>query len=110
MLAAVFGPMIRRLRVSRGMTQADLVEASGVSQPNVSAIETGRRMPSAETFERLVRCCGYELAAVAGDDVVPLGHDPTVAPAEAPPSMTMDERRRALVAVLELSDAIVRSR
>ncbi len=92
------------------MTQADLAAASGIDQPNVSAIETGRRIPSAPTFALLVRSCGYEVAAVAGDDAVPLGRHTDVEPAEPPPPMTEEERRRALVAVLEVSDAIVRSR
>lgn len=106
----MFGTLVRRLREDRGMTQADLAAASGVDQPNVSAIETGRRNPSAATFARLVASCGYELAAVAGDRTVFLPPDPEVEPTAAPPAMTTEERRRALVAVLEVSDAIVRSR
>ena len=106
----MFGTMVRRLRQDRGMTQADLAAASGIDQPNVSAIETGRRIPSAGTFARLVESCGYQLAAVAGERSVFLTTDPDVAPTDAPPEMTIEERRRALVAVLELSDAVVRTR
>lgn len=105
----MFGILVRRLREDRAMSQADLAAASGVDQPNVSAIETGRRIPSAATFERLVASCGYQLAAVAGDRTVFLEPDPEVEPTETPPEMTSEERRGALVAVLEVSDAIVRS-
>lgn len=102
--------LIRQLRERRGWTQAQLARASGVSQPNVSAIETGRRVPSAETLAGLVAACGYQLAAVAGDDVVLADLPPDVVPTSIPAPMTDDERRRALVAVLEVSDAIVRAR
>lgn len=45
---------------------------AGVAQPNLSAIEHGRRLPSAETLHRIVSACGYELTASAGAAVVPL--------------------------------------
>jgi transcriptional regulator with XRE-family HTH domain len=92
------------------MTQADLATASGIDQPNISAIENGHRAPSADTLHRLVSSCGYVLAAVAGGQVVmadPLGDAVSTEP---PRPMTMDERVRAMVAVLEVSDAIVRAR
>lgn len=41
-----------------------------MSQPNISAIENDRREPSADTLNRLLVACGYELAAVAGARVV----------------------------------------
>lgn len=90
------------------MTQSELADASGVDQPNISAIENGRRMPTAETFERLVLACGFELAASAGDETIFVRPGP--GPAPPMPPMTIDDHRRALVAVLEVSDAIVRSR
>jgi transcriptional regulator with XRE-family HTH domain len=106
----MLGAEIRRLRARRGLTQSDLAAISGVSQPNVSAIESGRRTPSVETFARLVAGCGYDLAASAGDEVIVLDRPADVAPTEIPVAMTIEERQRALVAALELSDAIVRSR
>lgn len=89
------------------MTQADLARAAGVDQPNISAIENGRRIPTIDTARTLVEACGYELCAVAGDEVVfeAPGHTPP-----PPPQLSEDERRRTVVAVLELADAIVRSR
>ena len=37
---------IRRLRVERGLTQAELAEAMRVSRQTIIAIETGRYLPS----------------------------------------------------------------
>jgi DNA-binding XRE family transcriptional regulator len=36
---------IKALRLSRGMSQADLARASGMQQPHISAIECGKRRP-----------------------------------------------------------------
>ena len=111
---------MRRVRESRELSQAQLAEISGVSQPNISAIENDRRLPSIETLSRLVVACGYELAAVAGDrtiygpipkvgwfpdeDLPPaLPDDP---PDEEPvvgPHTSMADRVRVIMAVLEAS-------
>jgi transcriptional regulator with XRE-family HTH domain len=120
-LALVYGAFIRRLRRSRGMSQAELAAVAGISQPNISAMENDRRLPSAESLNRLVGACGYELAAVAGDAVIhfplpevgwfpdeglppsvpgdPVDESPAIGPAA-----TVEERLRAIEAVLELAD------
>lgn len=49
------GGEFRERRRSRGLTQAEIARRSGVPQPNVSAIETGRVQPEAATVERLER-------------------------------------------------------
>ncbi len=64
---------LRARRVARGMTQRELALASGVPQPNVSAYESGRRRPSAETLERLDAALGVPLperVAAARDEVL----------------------------------------
>jgi transcriptional regulator with XRE-family HTH domain len=66
----MYGSFVRSIRTSRGVSQARLAEIAGVSQPNLSAIENDRRLPTADTLNRIVVACGYELAAVAGDKVV----------------------------------------
>jgi transcriptional regulator with XRE-family HTH domain len=114
------GAFLRRLRTSRGLSQPELAAVSGIDQPNISAIENGRRVPSVETLNRLVVACGYELAAVAGDRIVhlplprvgwfpdddlPPPH-PDDPPDEAP-TVTADtpmaDRVRAIAAVLDAS-------
>lgn len=47
------GETLRRRRRERAMSQRVLAERAGIPQPNVSAYERGRRVPSAETLQRL---------------------------------------------------------
>lgn len=98
------------------MSQQDLAGASGVAQPNISAIEHGRRVPTAETLQRLIEGCGFNLLVRAGahEFVVPSPDDiPGAVPPE-PPTITPDTpmalRIRALNAALDASEAIVRAR
>ena len=46
------GP-VRRLRSRASVTQAELAQAAGTSQPTVSAYEAGRKSPTLETLRRL---------------------------------------------------------
>ena len=48
-----YAAFIGSLRRSRGMTQAELAETTGISQPNLSAYESGRRTPSVETLNEM---------------------------------------------------------
>src|SRR5690242_10172336 len=48
-------------RRSAGLTQRQLAERSGVPQPTIARIESGRQMPRADTLDRLLRACGWEL-------------------------------------------------
>ena len=63
----MYGSFVREIREARGLSQGELAAVSGVSQPNISAIEHDRRRPSADTLNRLLVACGFELTAVAGD-------------------------------------------
>ena len=42
-----------KLRVENGLTQQDLADISGVSQPNIAAMERGTRPLTARMFERI---------------------------------------------------------
>lgn len=117
----MYGTFVREVRESRALSQTELAEISGVSQPNISAIENGRRSPSADTLNRLLVACGYELAAVAGERVIhcplpqagwfPDDDLPPRLPDDPPdeePSVTartpMAERVRVIAAVLEAAE------
>lgn len=116
------GTIIRRARTERALTQAQLAEISGVRQSNISAIENGRRTPTADTLHRLLAACGFELLATAGDRVlafpppddvtavaVPVGDVP-IEPPTVDSSTPVSSRARMLTAALEASEAIVRAR
>lgn len=120
-LLVMYGDFIRSLRTARGMSQNELAEVSGIPQPNISAIERDRRLPSIDSLNRLLVACGFELAAVAGERVVhcPLpevgwfpdeglpGPDPDDPGDEAPvvgPDTPIEDRVRIITAVLEAAD------
>lgn len=44
---------LRQRRLDAGLSQRGLAERSGVPQPNIAAYERGRRVPAAETLQRL---------------------------------------------------------
>ncbi|HVT53585.1 MAG TPA: helix-turn-helix domain-containing protein, partial [Dongiaceae bacterium] len=48
-----FGPLLRRWRERRRMTQADLALAAESSTRHLSCLETGRALPSREMINRL---------------------------------------------------------
>lgn len=118
----MYGGFVRAVRLARNMTQKELADVSGVRQSNISAIESGRRVPSAETLNRLLVACGFELAAVSGNRTIycPLARvgwfpdedvcarlpgDPPDEPPALRPDATMDDRVDVVTAVLAASDA-----
>ena len=120
-LADMYGDFIRSLRIARGMSQNDLAEVSGIPQPNISAIERDRRLPSIDSLNRLLVACGFELAAVAGEKVIHCrlpevgwfpdeglpGPEPDDPGDETPvvgPDTPMEQRVRVITAVLEVAD------
>jgi len=123
----VYGEFVRGVRRSRRLSQRQLATISGVGQTNISAIENDRRIPSADTLNRLLVSCGYELAAVAGEHVItcpiPLGtwfpdemvppRLPGDPPDERPavdPLSTIAERARVVAAMLDSVDAVISRR
>jgi uncharacterized protein len=50
--------LIRHARLDAGLTQAELAERAGTSQPAIARYERGSVAPSMSTFERLLAACG----------------------------------------------------
>lgn len=50
--------LLRRARAEAGYTQRRLAESSGVPQPAIARIESGRAQPRTDTLERLLNACG----------------------------------------------------
>ena len=48
-------------RRGAGLTQRQLAARSGVPQPTIARIESGRQVPRVDTLERLLDACGWEL-------------------------------------------------
>jgi transcriptional regulator with XRE-family HTH domain len=70
------GALVAQARAQAGLTQAQLAERAGTSQPAVARLERGQGSPTVATVERLVGAAGFELRmdlapkAVARDPVV----------------------------------------
>jgi len=117
----MYGPFLRQLRSSRSMTQAQLAEITGISQPNLSAYENDRRMPTLDVLNRVMVACGYQLVADGGpkqvraplpkagwfpdEDLPPRLPDD---PPDEPPTITWnaspEDRVRAMSAALAIAD------
>lgn len=53
---------VKVARVERGLTQAELAEAAGVSRQTVSNMETGQRAPQESALRKLMDVLGIELS------------------------------------------------
>jgi transcriptional regulator with XRE-family HTH domain len=52
--------VVRELRRRVGLTQAQLAEAAGTSQPTIAAYESGAKSPTLQTVWRIARAVGLE--------------------------------------------------
>ncbi|GAB3822001.1 hypothetical protein GCM10028799_35030 [Kribbella italica] len=65
-MAETFGQMLRRFRVARQFTQAELAERTGVTEQAIQLLETGaRRFPRKSTTDRLTIALGLSSADAA---------------------------------------------
>ena len=55
------GTIVARARAQAGLTQRQMAERAGTSQPAVARIERGQGSPSVATVERLVRAAGFDM-------------------------------------------------
>ncbi len=60
-LAYELGRAVREMREQRGWTQAQLAEASGLTQPAVARFEAGGTVPTIPVLERLATALEAEL-------------------------------------------------
>ena len=69
----MYGKFLREIRLASGLTQRRLSEVSGISQSNISAYESGRRVPTIDTVNKLVVGSGFLLTAQDGRTTVTCG-------------------------------------
>ena len=80
------GDVVKSTRERAGLTQRQLAERSGVMQPNIAAIETGRTRPTEDTLRRLLDAARSRPSLILErhrEQVIELvrshrGHDPRV--------------------------------
>lgn len=63
------GARLRALRLSAGLTQAELARRTGIHRPNIARVEAGRHTPSLETLARLAHAIGVPTTRVLTDEV-----------------------------------------
>ena len=119
----MYADFIRQVRISRGLSQAVLAEISGIAQPNISALENGRHVPTLDVLNRIVVACGYQLVAHGGSSEVRcplpkagwfpfedvpqhLSDDPEGLGPPVPPGTSPEERGEILAELLDLADAL----
>lgn len=62
---------VRNKRVEAGLSQTQLADGAGVTQPHISAIERGAASPSVEVLHNLAHALGCDVADImhkAGTD------------------------------------------
>ena len=55
------GTYVNQARRAAGLSQRELSRRTGVPQSAIARIERGQQMPRADTLERLLKACGFEL-------------------------------------------------
>lgn len=58
--------LLRSSRLASGISQLDLAVRAKTSQPDISTIESGKRIPTVDTLERILRQTGHRIIAVPG--------------------------------------------
>lgn len=60
-----FGELIKSQRVLRDYSIRDLADLTGFSYASISRWESGKRVPSVESFNKIMTALGAELTVVA---------------------------------------------
>lgn len=58
------GPILRRIRVERGLTQLDMATLTGLRQNYIHYLERSARCPSLDTMERICYSLDISVASV----------------------------------------------
>jgi DNA-binding XRE family transcriptional regulator len=62
------GDQLRAIRRGRNLTQKQVAERAGISQPALSRIELGGGVPDIETLQRLGLAMGVRFRIIIGDE------------------------------------------
>lgn len=96
--------MLRSSRLSSGISQGDLAARAKTSQPDISTIESGKRSPTVDTLERLLRQTGHRIIAIPGT-----GTDAAEVADRISAALKANGHGPALRAFIDYSDALGRA-
>ena len=68
----VLGRRIRSIREKRGLSRAAASRASGIAYPTITSIERGEVLPALYTLSALAGAYGITVAAMLGEEPLPL--------------------------------------
>jgi predicted nucleotidyltransferase/DNA-binding XRE family transcriptional regulator len=89
--------MLRRARAGAALTQAELAERAGTSQPALARYETGVAVPTLPTLERLLAACGQRLQLGAVRATAPFPASTSVRGQLGPRARELRRHRRRLL-------------
>jgi len=89
--------VIRRARAGAGLSQAELSERAGTSQPALARYETRTTLPSLPTLERLLLACGQHLQIRGVRAAEPLPPTTSVRGQLGPRARKLRQHRRSLL-------------
>lgn len=91
------GDRIKELRVSKGLNQKDLADATGITRSTISAYENGRMVPPASAVTVLMKALGVDANCLLQDEVLEAKiREQTPAPELADEEVRMIRRYRSL--------------
>jgi transcriptional regulator with XRE-family HTH domain len=97
--------LLRSARLTSGISQGDLAARTKTSQPDISIIEAGKRTPTVDTLERLLRQTGHRIIAVPG-----VGPDAIETAERISVALKPNSTDSALRAFLDYSDSLRRAK
>jgi transcriptional regulator with XRE-family HTH domain len=101
-----FARRLQTLREQRGLTQTQLGQRAGMASAAISHFETAQRVPSLESFAKLVDALEVSADSLLGrtelDDSAQI--DPIFLRASQSNATTLDTVRRVTAAILESND------
>jgi transcriptional regulator with XRE-family HTH domain len=69
-----FGPMVKRLRLDRHLTQCQLAAKCGLAQPNLAKLERLLSYPTIPTMEKLAKGLGVDIDELFKEPTNPFSH------------------------------------
>lgn len=113
--ASAIASVIVDARTRAGLTQRELAERAGTSQPAIARLESGQSSPTFATIERLVAAAGFdvriELVPKAARDPVVEAYKRDVDRSLLQDNLrkTVDQRLRSLVELQEFGQELQRA-
>lgn len=68
--------MLKAIRIEKGLSQKQLADMVGISQPSYSNIENGKRNPTVKTLKKIVKALNCNIEDLLEEDKEVQHNDP----------------------------------